>query len=176
MYALSRWITSCSAVFTGSAALIHVAVFGVAVVVNHDVTVSLHFPGLRITSAVTWPRVHSVPCPMAIPDAVAVKWEYNTDGPAGRRVIRDGATVRHLYHDICRTRLVAYAHPLEIMCPKAPGTAIYQLVFSRRSTTLIRVSEKDEGCRWLSVDGRADLGSALMVFYLPPGVPRFGPR
>jgi hypothetical protein len=92
----------------------------------------------------------------------------------GRRTIHRATTVSRLYGEICGLTLIRYDRPVTTSCP-VPRTSIdvYHLVFARGTRKLLRVTEKANGCQFLSVDGRPDLGTAYLGqgLILPAGTP-----
>jgi hypothetical protein len=94
-----------------------------------------------------------------------------TTNLAGHRVTTTPSVVTRLYRAVCGTILIKYDHPVTTACPAAIGMGTYHLTFRQRLRVLLGVSERDEGCTDLTVDGHSNLGSGFGVLYLPPGVP-----
>lgn len=134
--------------------------------------------------AVPVPHYHSVPCAQATPDSVTATWQIVRLGAisshtgratrhvtSGHRTIQNRGVAASLYHQICATILIKYDHPAPIACPAATGSATYHLAFHQRSRVLLRVTENDEGCRFVWIEGHRNLGYSFGVLYLPPNMP-----
>jgi hypothetical protein len=119
-------------------------------------------------SAQVAPTYHRMPCPAgAQPNLAQVSWaisNYKTHvSSSGHRTVERIQRVRRVYHAICGLTLV---NPLVIPCVGNPSGLIarYNVAFFRRSNgagrTLVRVTERRNGCFTLSVDNRRGLGAA----------------
>jgi hypothetical protein len=130
------------------------------------------------------PQYNAVPCGHVIPSAVTTSWHiaratvvHTAQGKAitrvqqGRRTLRRARAVARLYHEVCDMGLIKYAHPVAIACPAATGAATYHLVFVRGRGSVLRVTEDEDGCQFVWIDGHRNLGYGFGVVYLPPGVP-----
>jgi len=116
---------------------------------------------------------HRAPCGPGQPDRLHISWRLSgREGwVLGSRQISRSNEVRALYRAICRQTLLKYSYKVTFFCPSYLSKMLYHLKFLSRRRTLLAVTEKAEGCFFLSIDGRPNLGISLVMF-LPRGVPR----
>jgi hypothetical protein len=114
-----------------------------------------------------------MPCTTnTLPDRLYILWRLNIDagGSSASRMIKRSTEVRALYKVVCRQTLVKYDYPIAFSCPRYLGKDLYHLHFMSSRRTLLSVTEKAEGCFFMSIDGRPGLGFSTGM-WLPKGVP-----